>query len=38
MKYKHTVGSKTAVIDVLETEKAPVLVNLDGGNFIQEKQ
>lgn len=37
MKYKHTVGNKTALIEVKETEKNPILVQLDGTKYIQDK-
>lgn len=37
MKYKHTVGNKTAVIDVVETEQNPALIELDKSKYIQDK-
>ena len=37
MKYKHTVGDKTAYIDVTETEKNPILIPLSADKYIQDQ-
>ena len=36
MKYKHTVGDKTAIIEVSESETKPTLIELDKNKYIQD--
>ena len=37
MKYKHTVGDKSALIEITETEKIPQLTHLDTHKYIRDK-
>lgn len=36
MKYKHTVGDKTAIIEVSESETTPILIEPDKNKYIQD--
>ena len=36
MKYKHSVGDKTAIIEVSESETKPILIELDKNKYIQD--